>query len=269
MPELPEVETVVRTLAPGITGRQIGAVRLIRKDIVEPATIDFPSLVQNRTIRSLSRRGKKIVVELDNDSRFYIHLGMSGRLTLDPPAAPFLPHTHMVLAIAGAELRFVDPRRFGGIFWLEPNQSPDAGLGPEPLALKARDLAPRLAKTRRAIKTALLDQRLIAGIGNIYADEALFESRINPRIPANRLSSEQIARLSRAIKKVLTRAIKHRGSTLRDYRDANGNPGNFQTVHRVYDREGKACPRCGTPIRRIVLGGRSTHFCPKCQARRR
>jgi formamidopyrimidine-DNA glycosylase len=128
-------------------------------------------------------------------------------------------------------------------------------------------LAIRLKQTKRVVKTALLDQSLIAGLGNIYADEALFAAGIHPRTPSHRLSSAQIAALSREIKQVLRRALRHRGSTLRDYRDANGRPGNFQKLHRVYDRAGQPCQNCRTPIVRIVLGARSTHFCPKCQAR--
>ncbi len=131
--------------------------------------------------------------------------------------------------------------------------------------MSAAQLTTRLAKTRRAIKTALLDQKLLAGLGNIYADESLFAAGIDPRLAANNLSPAEISRLNRSIKTVLNRAIRHRGSTLRDYRDANGRPGNFQKIHRVYDRAGKPCAVCRTPIVRIVLGGRSTHFCPKCQ----
>ena len=264
MPELPEVETIVRTLSPRAVGRTIDGVRILRPDIIQPANIDLAAKLLHRSIVRLYRRGKKIVFELDDAARFYIHLGMSGRLALEAPDAPTRPHTHLVLQIAEYEIRFVDPRRFGGVFWLGTDGLADTGLGPEPLSLRAAELGSRLAKTRRAIKTALLDQKILAGLGNIYADEALFTAGIDPRIPANRLSPPQIARLNRSIKTVLNRAIRHRGSTLRDYRDANGLPGGFQKIHRVYDREGKPCVVCGTPIERIVLGGRSTHFCPKC-----
>jgi formamidopyrimidine-DNA glycosylase len=264
MPELPEVETIVRTLQPKVIGRTIDAVRLMRPDILQPGDIDLAAKISNRMIVQLQRRGKKIVFQLDDANRFYIHLGMSGRLTVESPDAPFRPHTHLVLRIASSEVRFVDPRRFGGVFWLGTDGSADTGLGPEPLHMRANQLADRLMRTRRSIKTALLDQKVLAGLGNIYADEALFTAGIDPRMPANRLSQDQIARLTRSVKTVLNRAIRHRGSTLRDYRDANGQPGNFQNIHRVYDREGKPCVICGTPIVRIVLGGRSTHFCPKC-----
>ncbi|MGD0138584.1 MAG: bifunctional DNA-formamidopyrimidine glycosylase/DNA-(apurinic or apyrimidinic site) lyase [Tepidisphaeraceae bacterium] len=267
MPELPEVETIVRSLRPRIVKRRIDAVRILRADIVQPPDIALDSKILRRTIVHLHRRGKKIVFELEDAARFYIHLGMTGRLTIDRPDAPVQPHTHLILQIGQAELRFVDPRRFGGVFWLGTDGRPDTGLGPEPLEITAKQLARRLSKTRRAIKTALLDQKMLAGLGNIYADESLFSAGIDPRIPANKLSMPQIARLSRSIKSVLNRAIRHRGSTLRDYRDADGRPGDFQKVHRVYDREGKPCANCGQPIVRMVLGGRSTHFCATCQRR--
>jgi formamidopyrimidine-DNA glycosylase len=269
MPELPEVETVVRTLAPKIVSQRIDGVRKVRADIVDPVGVDLASVVRGRTITRLYRRAKRIVFELDDGNRFYIHLGMTGRLTLEERNAPLRVHTHLILKIEGRELRFVDPRRFGGVFWLGREKSVEEGLGPEPLGLDAGELGERLRKTRRAIKTALLDQKLIAGVGNIYADEALFTAQIDPRKIASRLSGEQVGRLSRAIKTVLTRAIEHRGSTLRDYRDGNGEPGEFQKVHQVYDREGEKCLVCGGRISRIVLGGRSTYFCGRCQGRGR
>jgi len=269
MPELPEVETIVRILSPRLSGRRIDAVPSLRQDIVSPADFELISAVSSRTVTAIHRRGKKIIFELDDGNRFYIHLGMSGRLTLDQPEAPLQPHTHMVVKFGATEMRFVDPRRFGGIFWLGTQTPADAGLGPEPLEMRPSQLARGLAKTRRAIKTALLDQKLVAGLGNIYADESLFDAKIHPLIPANKLSPAQISRLSKSIKAVLKRAIHHKGSTLRDYRDANGESGNFQKIHRVYNREGKPCPRCGTPIKRIVVGARSTHFCPRCQAKTR
>jgi formamidopyrimidine-DNA glycosylase len=177
-----------------------------------------------------------------------------------------LPHTHVVFELPGRlELRFRDPRRFGGLWLIPSGTQPGVGLGPEPLDLTAADLAARLARTRRAIKTALLNQALIAGLGNIYADESLFAARIHPLTAANRLKANQVARLTRAIKSVLRRALAHQGSTLRDYRDSDGRPGSFQNLHRVYDREGKPCHVCRAPLRRLVIGGRSAHFCAICQ----
>jgi len=265
MPELPEVQTVVNTLRPRLLGKVIRAVRLERHDVVTPAEVDLAGILTGRTISCIERRGKRIVFMLDDGSRFYIHLGMSGRLTLQNPCDPVVRHTHLLVDFDGGQLRFTDPRRFGGIWWLGTNDSHAGNMGPEPLAVRPEQLARRLSKTTRAIKNALLDQTLIAGLGNIYVDESLFAARIHPLIAANALEPEQIRRLNRAIKSTLRRALRHRGSTLRDYRDADGVAGGFQNLHRVYDREGKPCRNCRTPIERIVLGGRSTHFCPNCQ----
>ena len=269
MPELPEVQTVVSMLAPRIVGARVAAVHLHRPDILTPAKVDLVRLLTGARIHSISRRGKRIIFELDDGNRFYIHLGMSGRLTLEDRHAPLVKHTHLVLEFAGAspaDLHFRDPRRFGGVFWMGAG-SADVGMGPEPLTITAKALHRRLLGTSRSIKAALLDQRLIAGLGNIYVDEALFSAGINPRLAANRISAAGASTLTKAIKRVLHKALRHRGSTLRDYVDATGNRGNFQNLHRVYDRAGTPCALCKSPIRRIVLGGRSTHFCPKCQGR--
>jgi formamidopyrimidine-DNA glycosylase len=246
MPELPEVQTVVDTLRPAIAGRRVVRVDLRRTDILLPVGFDLTDRLVGRTIASVDRRGKRIVIRLADGNRFYIHLGMTGRLTMELADAPLLPHTHLIVGFAENELRFRDPRRFGGIWWLGLDESSDDQMGPEPLALRADQLAKRLSRTTRAIKNALLDQSVIAGLGNA-------------------LTKPQIAKLNRAIKFTLRKALHHRGSTLRDYFDANGNPGGFQKLHTVYDRAGLACRTCKTPIERIVLGGRSTHFCPNCQ----
>jgi formamidopyrimidine-DNA glycosylase len=270
MPELPEVETVVRTLRPRLVGSIIRAVRLERADILDPLGTDLAAHLVGRSVTTVERRGKRIIVALDNAERFYIHLGMTGQLTVVAADEPLRNHTHLVLELAGEakmELRFRDPRRFGGIWWLGQAGS-DEGMGPEPLTIRPAQLAERLKKTRRAIKVALLDQSIIAGLGNIYVDESLFIARIHPLVPANRITTAQVARLNRAIKLTLRKAIHHRGSTLRDYRDADGEAGGYQSRHAVYGREGEPCVECKTPIRRIVLGGRSTHFCLNCQRKR-
>lgn len=267
MPELPEVETVVRTLRPRLVGKSIAAVRLNRRDIVTPAEFDLAAHLRDRRIESIDRRAKRIVFTLHDRNRFYVHLGMSGRMGVHAPADATAPHTHLVIDVGGLEARFVDPRRFGGVFWIGLSGD-DEDLGPEPLDLSTKILAARLAATSRAVKAALLDQKLIAGLGNIYVDESLFVAGIHPSTRADRIPLDRVGSLNRAIKATLRRAIKHRGSTLRDYRDADGSPGGFQTLFRVYDREGQACVNCETPIRRIVQGGRSTHFCPKCQTRK-
>jgi len=266
MPELPEVQTVVTTLQPRLVGERIRSIRLARTDILTPDGVDLPRLLTGRSIRSIDRRAKRIVFTLDDENRFYIHLGMSGRLTIALPTDAVAPHTHLVIEIASHELRFVDPRRFGGIWWMG-RDADDPDLGPEPLTLSSRDLAARLKGTKRAIKAALLDQSLIAGLGNIYVDESLFVAGIHPLRPANKLKPDQIERLNKAIKQVLRQAIEAKGSSLRDYVDADGNRGSFQTLHNVYDRAKEPCVTCQTPIKRIVLGGRSTHFCTRCQKR--
>jgi formamidopyrimidine-DNA glycosylase len=268
MPELPEVQMVVNTLAPAIVGRPMLRADLRRADVLQPVNFDLAAALVGRSVSSVSRRGKRIVLRLDDGNLFYIHLGMTGRLTMDPAGAPMLPHTHLVVEFAENQLRFRDPRRFGGIWWLGTECTGDDKMGPEPLGLRSHQLARQLAKTSRAIKNALLDQSVIAGLGNIYVDESLFKAGIHPLSPANELSTEQIAKLNRSIKATLRKALQHRGSTLRDYFDTNGNPGGFQKLHAVYDRAELPCRKCKTPIERMVMGGRSTHFCPRCQIKK-
>lgn len=271
MPELPEVQTIVAGLRPHIAGVRITAIHLLRKDILTPADAPLASLLQNRVITEIDRRGKFILFTLDNTHRFSIHLGMTGQLTLTDPSTPAPKHTHLRLHLSHdlshsvSHLLFTDPRRFGGIRWLGPTGQVDADMGPEPLTLRPAQLARLLSKTTRPIKSALLDQKLIAGLGNIYADEALHAAGIHPLTPANHLSPAQSAKLCRSIKLVLRRALHHKGSTLRDYHTPDGAPGNFQKLHRVYARTGRPCLTCKTPIERLVLTGRSAHFCPKCQ----
>jgi formamidopyrimidine-DNA glycosylase len=269
MPELPEVQTVVDTLQPTVVGQTIGQVNLRRTDVLQPAGFDLAEALIGRTIESINRRAKRIVIRLDDGNRFYIHLGMTGRLSTEAVDAPLQPHTHLIIAFdqTDQQLRFRDPRRFGGIWWMGLDTSSEENIGPEPLALRAPQLATRLARTTRAIKNALLDQSVIAGLGNIYVDESLFKAGIHPLIAADALTIGQIADLNRAIKFTLRKALHHRGSTLRDYFDSDGNPGGFQKLHSVYDRAKLPCRKCRTPIERIVLGGRSTHFCPRCQLR--
>jgi formamidopyrimidine-DNA glycosylase len=215
------------------------------------------------------RRGKRIIFELDDGNRFYIHLGMSGRLSMEESSVPRRPHTHLVLHFDNdEELRFVDPRRFGGLWWLPRGAADEGAMGPEPLTLKCAQLQKLLASSKRPIKNALMDQTVIAGLGNIYVDESLFAAKIHPLRRADKLKRDEIDRLTKCIKQILRRAIKHKGSTLRDYRDANGNEGAAQKLHCIYGRAGKPCVGCKTTITRIVLGGRSTCFCSKCQRRK-
>ena len=264
MPELPEVETVVRTLRPLVDGKVVEGVDLLRNDFAAPVGFDWPAALVGRTVADVTRRAKRIVFLLDDGNRFFAHLGMTGQLRFGERGREMPKHTHVRLAFAHGELHQVDPRRFGGLVWLGADAGDD-GIGPEPLTLRAQQLAARLMRTRRPVKTALLDQTLIAGLGNIYADEALFASGIHPLCRCDQLDVAAARRLNRAIKATLNKAIAHRGSTLRDYRDADGESGGFQSLHRVYARAGQPCRRCKTPVQRIVLGGRSTHFCPRCQ----
>jgi formamidopyrimidine-DNA glycosylase len=264
MPELPEVETVVRTLEPKLKNRRIVSVTLVRRDILQPANADLSQLA-GQTVQRIARRGKKILIYIESGI-LYIHLGMTGRLTMESSEMQQRPHTHLLVNLSdGGQMRFRDPRRFGGVWWLPLDHDVDSGLGPEALTIRPIQLAQQLARTSRAIKTALLDQSILAGLGNIYADESLFAAGIHPTIPANKLAAKQISNLTRAIRQTLRRAILSGGSSLRDYVDANGEAGAFQKLHRVYDRAGKPCRKCKILIERIVLGGRSTHYCPKCQ----
>jgi formamidopyrimidine-DNA glycosylase len=268
MPELPEVQTVVTTLAPRVLRRRIVRVVHLRGDMVTaPPGLDFARQLTGRTITALDRRGKRIIFSIDDGNAFFIHLGMTGRLSVEPADTPLAPHTHLILDLGNRQqLRFRDPRRFGEIRWLGCDGC-EANMGPEPLAMRTAQLAGKLLRTTRAIKNALMDQRVVAGLGNIYVDESLFDARIHPLARADKLTGEQVAALARSIKRVLRRAIRHRGSTLRDYVDADGVKGAFQKLHRVYDRGGEPCRTCRTAIERIVLGGRSTCFCPRCQPR--
>lgn len=272
MPELPEVETIVRTLRPRAEGSRIVSANLLRADIVEPPGTDLGQMLSGHRIGAIDRRGKRIIVTLEPAGQVVIQLGMTGRLTLHELGATPRPHTHLILQLTPAkpgeeqfEIHFSDPRRFGRVRWLGNGEAADAGLGPEPLTISQATLARALAGTRRPIKAALLDQQLIAGLGNIYVDESLFRARIHPLTPANALSSDQARALRSAIISTLRKAINHRGSTLRDYVDAAGDKGGFQKLHNVYGRSSQPCIACRSTIQRIVLSGRSTCFCPQCQ----
>lgn len=270
MPELPEVETVVRTLQSRLAGRTLLRVHLSRSDILKGTHRDLSAVLIARQVGSISRRAKFILIDISGGGTLAIHLGMTGRLTIEPATSEPRPHTHLQIDLSTAansaeQLRFCDPRRFGRLEWLPAGHN-DARLGPEPLTLAPRQFAACLATTRRPIKSALLDQRLIAGLGNIYVDESLHAAGINPLTRTCDLSPQQLHRLGAAIKRILLRAIAAGGSSIRDYVDAAGVDGRFQSRHRVYARTGHPCHRCHTPIARITLAGRSTHFCPICQS---
>lgn len=270
LPELPEVETTMRALAARLTGRRFSGVVQRRPDIRFPLPADLAGRLAGRRLERFGRRAKYILAHLDDGQTLVLHLGMSGRLLLD--GEPKGPHEHLTFTFDDATvLRFVDPRRFGmldlatsaGIEahrWL-------AHLGHEPLgnAFNGPALLQALAGRRTAVKVALMDQRLVVGVGNIYACEALHRAEISPKRLAGKVQGERAERLVVAIKDVLNAAIKAGGSSLRDYVQATGELGYFQHSFKVYDREGEACPRCKAPIRRLVQSGRSTFYCAKCQ----
>ena len=274
MPELPEVETVRRGLALRISGRRIVRVELRRPDLRRPFPPALAARLDGALIGALGRRGKYILIELDADGLLLLHLGMSGRLTAGSAALPTVPHDHVVLTLDdGTVIRFNDPRRFGLIDYVrraEAAQHPLlAGLGPEPLepGFDGAYLGSTLAGKLTPIKTALLDQRVVAGLGNIYVCEALFRARLSPRRLAASIGQVRAERLAAAIKSVLTEAIAAGGSSLRDYVQADGALGYFQHHWAVYGRDGNPCPGCdcGGAVRRIVQSGRSTFFCAKRQ----
>jgi formamidopyrimidine-DNA glycosylase len=275
MPELPEVETIVRGLRPLLAGRRIEAVWWSGKPLHLRRPVNLRGLravAVGHVIAGVRRVGKYLLVEVDGDARadagIVLHLGMTGRLHVEPAARVRAPHTHVALRLNGGdELRFVDARRFG---WVEPARSlaaaaPLAHLGPDPLAeLDADKLARALTGVRAPIKAFLMDQRRVAGLGNIYVSEALFRARIHPRTPAGKVRG-RAAPLLAGIQASLRGGIERRGTTLRDYVDALGKRGDNRSALLVYDRAGEPCRRCGAEIRRRVDSGRSTFYCSACQ----
>jgi formamidopyrimidine-DNA glycosylase len=274
MPELPEVETVRRGLALKMSGRRITRAELRRPDLRRPFPPALAARLRGARIGALSRRGKYILVELDTDGLLLLHLGMSGRVTVGNAELPDAPHDHVVLTLDdGAVFRFNDARRFGLIDYLRRSEAAQhpllAGLGPEPLEAEFNGayLAKALAGKVTPIKSALLDQRIVAGLGNIYVCEALFRAGISPRRLAAMIGRGRATRLAAGIRTVLTDAIEAGGSSLRDYVQADGELGYFQHHFAVYGREGGPCPGCdcATGVRRIVQAGRSTFYCAKKQ----
>lgn len=272
MPELPEVEIVARSLAPQIVGQRIIAVtKLDWERMVEtPAVEQFYTLIHGRQVRAVGRRAKWVLISLDAGWTLAIHLRMSGNLIVQVAEATPSIYAHLVLALDdGRQIFFEDQRKFGRVRLLDPAglAALDAAHGPEPLSdsFSTTVLSALLLRRRTKLKPLLLDQTLIAGIGNIYASEALWIARLHPLLPACDTPEEQVPTLHSAIRAVLDQAISNQGSSLRNYRNSYGEPGQNQEHFFVYDREGEACERCGTPIERIVVAQRSTFFCPICQ----
>ncbi|MDA8346186.1 MAG: bifunctional DNA-formamidopyrimidine glycosylase/DNA-(apurinic or apyrimidinic site) lyase [Thermaerobacter sp.] len=273
MPELPEVETVRRTLIEGgLVGRRIVHIAVLHGDVVRHPSIGaFVAGLQGKRLTDIGRRGKYLLLEVE-DRVLVAHLRMTGRLWLSAPDAEKLSHTHLVLDLDdGRQLRFRDVRRFGGFHLLEGPDDPAAPqglreLGPEPDAVTLKQLAAACARHERlAVKGLLLDQRVVAGLGNIYVDEALHRARVHPRTTCGSLSSKDRARIAVALREVLQEALANRGTTFLDFRDGSGEPGAFQEFLRVYRREGLPCRTCGEPIAKTRVAGRGTHYCPNCQ----
>jgi formamidopyrimidine-DNA glycosylase len=267
MPELPEVETIRRQLEPVLRDRRVRSVRLVDA----PAGPKYAGLARapGARIVAVDRRGKFLLLPLSNGDELVIHLGMTGSLATEEPA----DHVRVVLELAGPgprRLYFRDPRRFGRMLVLpggERSRLPTlAHMGPEPLGeeLTAATFHQALQHST-ALKPLLLSQRPVAGLGNIYADEALWRAQVHPRLPARRLSRRSAGRLLTAIRAVLGEAIERKGTTLSDYRTLDGGTGEFGDALAVYGRAGEPCPRCRAPIARFVLAARSTHYCPRCQ----
>ncbi len=261
VPELPEVETVVRSISPHITGHTILHAELFSHRVTRAPLATTAKSFTAKRIESVRRHGKQIFVQL-NRGILYIHLGMTGKLLWNGERTKY---ARAIFELDNGTLIFDDVRQFGRVEFYP--EVPDflAKTGPDALTITAEEFLTRLKRHSGHIKPLLLNQTFIGGVGNIYADESLFAAGIHPRTRANRLSKARAAELHRQILAILHSAIQHRGSSISNYVDGDGARGDYQTQHNVYGRTGEACPRCGTPVRRIVLGQRGTHFCPRCQ----
>src|SRR5690606_16677808 len=274
MPELPEVETTRRGLLPHVAGRRVGHVLLRRPNLRWPIPREVEELLPEQRIDTIRRRAKYLLLDTGAGSAL-LHLGMSGSLRVLPVDAPVRAHDHVDIALGGADgkpgrvLRFNDPRRFGCLLWQAPGETHAllANLGPEPLsdAFDGDHLFRRSRGRRAPVKTFLMDQAVVVGVGNIYAAESLFEAGIAPHRPAGSISRERYARLAVAVTRILGHAITRGGTTLRDFLSPDGLPGYFEQELRVYGREGEPCLACGRKIRESRLGGRATAWCGGCQ----
>ena len=262
MPELPEVETVVRTLRPAIVGRRILNVEFGLLRVLIGSPNETAKALAGQRIRAIERHGKFIAIRLER-GYLVVHLGMTGKLLVNAERTKW---THAIFTFDRGAMIYDDPRQFGRIEFGVELPARVAALGPEPLEVSPEEFAARLKKRHSAIKAVLLNQAVVRGVGNIYADEALFRAGIHPKRIAASLRKDRVAKLYNAMREVLAEAIESRGSSVSNYVDAEGRKGSFQQAHRVYRRTDEPCVNCGRKIQRIVVGQRSTHFCPKCQS---
>ena len=271
MPELPEVETIARGLQKRVAGDQIESVWIGRKpEPLKSPAAEIARVLERARIERVRRVGKHIVLDMHSPSgrppgkhQWIVHLGMTGRMVVAAPDIEIASHTHLIARlVSGRELRFVDPRRFGR---LEVRPGTFTGPGTEPLQISFKDFAALFHGRKAPIKGALLNQKLLHGVGNIYADESLFRAGVRPRRRAGSLTAAELKKLHAGLQRVLKEAIAAGGSSVSDYVDAEGEEGFFQLRHRVYGREGLPCRVCKTPIKKIVVAGRGTHYCPRCQ----
>jgi formamidopyrimidine-DNA glycosylase len=276
VPELPEVETVRRQLAPVLEGRRLERVEIDDERLTRPHPArDVATALEGEVVREVGRRGKYLVVRFESGRALLVHLRMTGSLRHAAGGTlPDDPYRRAVVTLDdGSDVAYRDVRRFGTWLLLEPpevDEYVDARVGREPLeaSFRARDLAAQLARRRAPVKAAILDQRTVAGVGNIYADEALWRARIHPLTPARDLTAVELRALHRGIRRALEAGIQRQGSTLRDYALPDGSRGAMQDEFKVYGRAGEPCDRCGTPIDKIRAAGRGTSYCPRCQVRR-
>ena len=266
MPELPEVETIARGLDKRVAGDVIESVWIGSKpEPLKSSAREIAKVLEGARINKVKRVGKHIVVDLSPSGEWIVHLGMTGQMLVATPESDLAKHTHLVAKLSsGRELRFVDPRRFGRLSVHKPDNA-FAAQGGEPLGVSEEEFIKLFKGRNTPIKSALLNQRLLSGVGNIYADESLFRAGLRPRRRANTVTRDQLRKLYKAMREVLNEAIKAGGSSVSDYVDADGEEGFFQLQHRVYMRTGEPCYTCKTGIKRVVIAGRSSHYCPHCQ----
>jgi formamidopyrimidine-DNA glycosylase len=261
MPELPEVETVVRTLRPSIVGRRILNAEFLQLRVLRGSPHETIQSLTGRRIVAIERYGKFIAIRLDR-GYLVVHLGMTGKLLVNAEPSKW---THAIFTLDRGILHYDDQRQFGRIEYGDELPERVGALGPEPLEISFEDFARRLKERRSPIKAVLLNQAVVRGVGNIYADEALFRAGVHPKRVASGLRKDRVQRIYDAMREVLAEAIESRGSSVSNYVDAEGRKGSFQIWHRVYRRTGEPCVTCGADIKRVVLAQRGTHFCPKCQ----